>query len=233
MESSDENVVTMKIHHHNKYEWIGDTLVAGLTYHTRKDAIKLLSNKRLLFAGDSLSRRLAYSLYTFLKYENPTPRQINKDPTGHKTITNVVPDNNITITSWWTPLMKNYLEKRHHISDFDYVFVSIGLHDSTYGGVESYNIIDEYLDVVIDDLNKIRLRTCPYPDKALNRTIIDKINTELRKRVPQSRLVDANRMMTGRDIGDTRIKGNSKEHFGPAARAMFVQATLDNIATNP
>lgn len=206
---------------HKPIQWIGNTAVwPGIPYKTRSD---IPSNTTFLFIGDSLSRRLASSLNVFLTKENPTELEFKKDVGGHKTIRH-----GERVTSIWAPTMSRYMNLKayeHH----DYVIVSIGLHDAGYGGDAAYKLIPKFVERIKHD--KVFFRTCPYPDarSKTNLTILDEVNSEIRKLIPSNRIIDGQRLMRGRDVGENRIKGNTREHFGPAGRIALLQLTLINL----
>jgi hypothetical protein len=221
---------------HTNVQWIGDTAVwPGRSYVTRARAVDLFSDKKVLFVGDSLSRRLAHTLYTFLAVENPTPDAINVDPGGHRTIEHVA--GSTTITSLWTPLMEDYINDHKNIKramdESDFVFISIGLHDAKHGTMDH---LDEYMALVVEDLQApwpgpvVYMRTCPRPDMSKtthNMTILDTINDRMRSATGM--VIDADAAMRARDTGDKRIRGNTNEHFGPAGRVAMLQTTLLKI----
>lgn len=214
-------------------QWIGDVLVwRDYKWMTRNQTIVFLNGKSILFIGDSLSRRLAFTLKTFLNDPSPTPSTLNKDPGGHFTIHHDA--QNVTITSMWMPLTTSYLEHRLELVEafpnYDYVFISIGLHDSKFFHAINQTHLSHYLDTIYKDFRdfpNIHYRLCPYPDieaHAHNITILDTINNHLRKNL--TRILDANKLMRGRDAGELRIKGNTWEHFGVGGRLAIMQATL-------
>lgn len=200
-------------------QWIGNTAVwPGVPYKTRNE---IPPNVTFLFIGDSLSRRLAATMNVFLTKDNPTELEIKRDRAVHKTVRH-----GDRVTSHWVPTMSKYLEneewKKEH---YDYVMVSIGLHDAERGG--AHDLIPEFVERIKND--GVYFRTCPYPDiprSKANITTLDMVNRKIRDAIPHEKLIDGQTLMRGRDVGSTRIKGDTLNHFGPAGRIALLQLTL-------
>lgn len=193
------------------FSWIGDTVVwRDFEYRNSSFYLNMLRNRSIGFVGDSLSRRLCFTLVKFLG--GATGHVLNDDYHGlHIRNHTTYFDNDLVVECFWVPLLEDFVVNYTH----DFVFISLGLHDA----IDRHTIDLDRLFFPIETISNYYFRTPPYPDRGApyNSTILDSVLKRARE-MDESKIVDTNRLLLGRDRGKNRIGGNTNYHFGLQGR---------------
>lgn len=195
------------------FQWVGDMVIWN---NCEQIEVNMVKNVKIGFVGDSLSRRLGFTLAKFL--EGVTNHSLNEDaqPIHKSKHSYYIESNNVTIETFWKPLF----ESGYSNYDHDFVFVSQGLHNAKDN--VSFNVTN--MLYLINERPNFIFRTPPFPDNS------SKINVKMFEEIlrvgrdSSKRLLDTNLLMLDRSFGKNRIKGNTREHFGLQGR--LVQAFL-------
>lgn len=196
--------------------WVGDVL-------TWKDGscggygrLHTLEGKKILFVGDSQSRRLAKTAQLLLEHfdEHLNTTILSKDRAVHSFITL-----SKLIQFQWAPCLKDILRHSHKFDKYDIVIASYGAH--------VFKCKNDTLRMIntLSHVEHMIWRTQPFPSsKVTNLTNYENVLNHTKHVWPPQRLHDHQHIMRigGRDR-ENRIQGDTRNHLGYLARLALLQ----------
>jgi len=214
-----------------RYKWIGDTLVFDDNCYSFKSFAQ--KHKSLVFVGDSLSRRLAYTLASLLMGETST-LDLARDPTGSHRQFNQIYNSNVSF--FWAPCITTGLEFFQKNKDKYSLFIfSQGIHYLAPSGqcvnsnfFEDYDRFQRYHAKYKD---KLIYRSQPMSSRvSLQAQLLEFI--EFTRNKTTTRYLDHSEFLKERRSGKHRIVGNSFDHFGTQARLALAIHTFEYLKEN-
>jgi hypothetical protein len=189
------------------FQWVGDTVIWKNCGQIEASSVR---NVKIGFVGDSLSRRLGFTLAKFL--EGVTNHSLDEDaiPIHKSKHSYRIESKNVTIETFWKPFFKSGYSNYDH----EFVFVSQGLHNAKEN--RTFNVTN--MIHLVNERSNFVFRVPPFPDNSskINIKMFEEVLRISRK--SSKRLLDTNLLMLDRSFGKNRIKGNTREHFGLQGR---------------
>lgn len=200
------------IHNSN---WLGDTLV----YSEKTCDVSAIRYDpcphKVVLLGDSLSRRFGYT-WQALADGKTSVSELGSDIVSHSQV--VLGD---CLRFVWAPTFKDVNNKLPTIKE-EKIIVSVGIHDLTF----DMDGMDQLIDTASSD-PRIWFRTEPESDSGIEKVQLERnISSYMIHNWPNHRIIDHQRLMRPRSQGENRIRGNTREHLGTAARVILVQSLL-------
>lgn len=212
-----------------RYRWLADTMVFDSEYLFYREYFGPKTHKKVVFAGDSLSRRLAYTFASFLMGKTSTA-ELKRDPTGaHRQFNNIYGSN---ISFHWSPCVSQGIEFfKKNEQKYDLFIFSHGVHYVAPSGQCIKNNFYEEFDELkqIKNKSKIIYRTQPMSSRVeAQRDLLDFVEYSLNQ-TSDLTMLDHFDVLKERSYGVSRISGNSKDHFGVQARLALAIHTFESI----
>lgn len=225
-------------------EWVGNhifwpqnTNQCRLNFRNTDALRRQFRGKKLLFIGDSLSRRFAYTFRILLEGQFLTHDELDFDKVAHGYLN--LTKHGVGVHFQWAPTIRDVIKKfQTNLTDeFDMIVISIGVHDAFPGNKVANDVIvnstmkkvDKLLQIVKSKSSKndffMRIEPPPSYTKSTNYALLQSISNRLVNEWYDTRMVlDTRRIIESRTTGSARIAGNTPFHYGSEARTVFVQS---------